>query len=218
MILSKARLTLAGWNFHPRVRERCWKRLGRQLETAHLPLEYCFHLLEERAIADKSPLALVYATIGARLARGYSIGAAIASFASPEEVMLIDAGQSAGEQGLAQGFLRAASLMEKKRRMRAAIAKELVYPASLVAAMAAFLVVIAHVLVPRLAILANPATWQGAGAILYETSLLSVPGRERQRFWGFALQALRQPFPCLISQGGFGCTRTIFHPGPCTGL
>ena len=82
MILSKARLTLAGWNFHPRVRERCWKRLGRQLETAHLPLKYCFHLLEERAIADKSPLALVYATIGARLARGYSVGAAIASFAS----------------------------------------------------------------------------------------------------------------------------------------
>ena len=190
MILSKARLTLAGWNFHPRVRERCWKRLGSQLETAHLPLEYCFHLLEERAIADKSPLALVYATIGARLARGYSIGAAIASFASPEEVMLIDAGQSAGEKGLAHGFLRAASLMEKKRQMRAAIAKELVYPASLVAAMAAFLVVIAHVLVPRLAVLANPATWQGAGAILYETSLFVSSWKGAATLLGLCLAGL----------------------------
>ncbi len=190
MILSKARLTLAGWNFHPGVRERCWKRLGRQLETAHLPLEYCFHLLEERAIADKSPLTLVYATIGDRLSRGYSIGAAIASFASPEEVMLIDAGQSAGEQGLAQGFLRAASLMEKKRRMRAAIAKELVYPASLVAAMATFLVVIAHVLVPRLAVLANPATWQGAGAILYETSLFVSSWKGAAMLLGLCLAGL----------------------------
>ena len=207
MILSKARLALAGWNFHPGVRERCWKRLGRQLETAHLPLEYCFHLLEERALADKSPLSLVYATIGARLARGYSVGAAIASFATPEEVMLIDAGQSAGETGLAKGFLRAASLMEKKRQMRAAIAKELVYPAkkrqmraaiakelvypaSLVAAMAAFLVVIAHVLVPKLAVLANPATWQGAGAVLYETSLFVSSWKGAATLLGLCLAGL----------------------------
>ena len=176
MDMQRVRLALARLSFHSRARERCWKRIGRQLKITHLPLEYCFHVLEERALEDKNPLAHVYADIGARLSRGYSVGAAIAPYATPEEVMLIDAGQAAGEHGLAQGFLRSATLMEKRRLMKAAIVRELVYPASLVTAMAAFLVVIAHVLVPRLAVLADPSTWQGAGAMLYQVSLFASSG------------------------------------------
>ena len=164
-------MALARAGFAAKTRERCWTRLSRQLALTRLPLEYCFRQLAERAAKDKSLLAHVYADIAARLARGLSVGEAIAPYAGPEEVMLIDAGQRSGEKGLAEGFRLAAQCMQKRRTMRTAIVRELVYPASLMAAMCACLIVISTVLVPRLAILANPATWQGAGAILYKVSL-----------------------------------------------
>lgn len=164
-------MMLARAQFAARTRERCWTRLSRQLALTRLPLEYCFRQLEERARRDRSLLARVYADIARRLAGGLSVGEAIAPYAGPEEVMLIDAGQRSGERGLAEGFRLAAQCMARHRAMRSAVVRELLYPASLMAAMCACLIVISTVLVPRLAILANPATWQGAGAMLYKVSL-----------------------------------------------
>lgn len=170
-LLARLKRSFAKLSFSARERERCWKKVGRQMRAARLPLEHCFHLLEHRARAEKSILAHVYADIGQRLSEGYSIGEAIGPYAAPEEVMLVDAGQTAGDRALAEGFLQAAELMEKTRFIKGAVMKELLYPCTLFLAMCAFLVVVATVIVPKLAALSNPLAWQGAGALLYRASL-----------------------------------------------
>lgn len=158
---------LARLCFTARVRERCWNKLGRQLSATRLPLERCFAMLEHRADVENSPLALVYSDIMARLARGDSVGKAIGRFAYPEEALLIDSGQTAGEAGLSRGFTRAAELLARQRQTRAALARELAYPLALAGAVCGFLVMISWSLIPQLARLSNPQTWHGAAAVLY---------------------------------------------------
>ncbi len=153
-----------------RVRERLWKKIGRQLAAARLPLEQCFAMQAQRAREDRSLLFHVLHDITLKLNAGWSIGRAIAPYAGPEEVMLIEAGAMSGREALAQGFLQAARLMEKKRLLQGAASKELAYPAVLVLLLAAFLAMISLVLVPRLAVLSNPDTWKGAAKALYSTA------------------------------------------------
>ncbi len=163
---------LARLSFTARQRAQCWEQIGEQMKATHLPLEYCFKTLTRQAREDKDLLALVFADITARLNEGHSIGRAIAPYASPEEVMLIDAGQTAGEAALAQGFLKAALLMHKRREIRELIVRQLAYPCVLVLALTGFLVLIATVIVPMLSSFSNPATWRGPGAILYHLATL----------------------------------------------
>ena len=164
--------TLARLSFTARQRCQCWEQVSEQMKATHLPLEYCFKTLTKQAREDRDLLALVYADITARLNEGHSIGRAIAPYAGPEEVMLIDAGQTAGEAALSQGFLKAALLMHKRREIRDLIVRQLAYPCVLFLALGCFLVLIATVIVPMLASLSNPATWQGAGALLYHLATL----------------------------------------------
>ncbi len=189
---AAARLA-ARLSFGERARERCWKKLGRQMTSTRLPLSYCFAMLEHRAREDHSPLATVYADVRASLGRGLSIGQAISPWAGPEEVMLIDAGQTTGEAGLARGFTRAAEFMEKKRRARSQLTGELAYPLALLLCVAAFLVMISITLMPRLAELSNPHSWTGAGAALYATATFTASWKGAAL--AFALLALA----CLCS-------------------
>ncbi len=169
MRMNPSRL-MARLAFSPRERERCWRRIGRQMAAARLPLERCLAMLEHRAREDRSPLAVAYADMGAALGRGLPAGQAVAPWAGPEEVMLIDAGQTAGAAGLARGFARAAELMERQRGIRSLLWKELSYPLTLMALAAGFLIMIATSLMPRFAALSDPETWEGAGAMLYAAS------------------------------------------------
>ncbi len=166
-ILSRRLARLA---FPGRVRERCWKKAGRMLATTRMPVEQCFAVLEERARQDRAPYAFVFKGMRQRLSAGFSIGRALAPWASPEEVMLIESGSLGGTASLAQAFARAARLMEKRRLLQGCIAKELSYPVALMLAVCAFLGVISLVLVPKLAALGDPASWKGAAAALYGTA------------------------------------------------
>ncbi|MDO5538205.1 MAG: type II secretion system F family protein [Desulfovibrionaceae bacterium] len=182
--------------FSDRARERCWKKVGRQIAGARLPLEQCFSLLERRAREDRSPVALAYADIAERLASGASVGAAVAPWAGPEEVMLLDAGQAAGEAGLAKGFARAAELMAKRREVRGLLSRHLAYPMALLGCVAGFLVMISFVLVPKLAALSDPSLWQGPAAVLHAVASFTAS-------WKGAVTAL------LLAAGALAATLSL---------
>ena len=170
MIQSSLSSFLGKLSFDSKTRERCWKKLGRQLKVTHLPLEHCFRMLYERAKAEKNPVHIVYGHIIRSLESGHKIGKALTGFAAPEEIMLIDSGQTGGEFALADGFLRAAELMEKRRKIKGMLIKELAYPVLLFCGVIGFLVVISTVLMPQLTVLSNPETWHGPASVLYHLS------------------------------------------------
>ena len=60
---STLREWLAKSSFDARTRERCWKKLARQLRHTHLSLEHCFRILQERAKKEKNPTHLIYGRI-----------------------------------------------------------------------------------------------------------------------------------------------------------
>ena len=154
---------LAKLSFDSRTRERCWKKLARQVKYTHLPLEQWFRLLLERAKKDKNPVHHVYEHIVKSLRDGNTLGNALQGFAEPEEIMLINSGQTGGQASLAEGFAKAADLMEKKRKIKGGILKEVAYPLG-------FLFLISTVLIPEMTRLSDPSKWTGAARLLYVIS------------------------------------------------
>lgn len=161
---------IATLSFRGSERERCWKKTGHLLQATHISVEQHFRTLQERAKKDKKSVALVYGHIVRQMAEGRTISEAIARYATPEEVMLIEAAQTAGERYLAEGFLKAAKLMKQKHRIRGMLIKQLTYPTFLLITVVGFLVFIAKFIVPQLTALADPETWTGASAALYAVS------------------------------------------------
>ena len=157
-------------SFDSRTRERCWKKLARQMQHTHLSLELCFRVLQERAKKEKNPVHLVYGHIVQSLLSGETIGRALSRFASPEEVMLIDSGQTGGEAMLSAGFERAADLLEKKRRIKGMVAKEVAYPILLFCGVIGFLFTVSTMLIPQMAMLSDPEKWTGTAWLLYKLS------------------------------------------------
>ena len=144
---SALRHWLAKLSFDSRTRERCWKKLARQVKYTHLPLEQCFRLLLERAKKDKNPVHHVYEHIVKSLRDGNTLGIALQGFVEPEEIMLINSGQTGGQAALAEGFSKAADLMEKKRKIKGGILKEVAYPLVLFCNVLGFLFLISTVLI-----------------------------------------------------------------------
>lgn len=161
---------LAKLSFGGRERERCWMKTATLLDATHISVEQHFKKLRDRAKQDKKSIARVYEHIVREMGNGRKISEAVSKFASPEEVMLIEAAQTAGERFLADGFQKAAKLMSQKRKIRSLLVKKLSYPAFLLLGVVGFLLVIARFIVPNLSSLSDPETWTGAPAALYGIS------------------------------------------------
>lgn len=189
------RRLIARLSFGTGARVRAWKKVGRQMKLARLPMERCFQLLAERAEADRNPVAWVHRDMHRALCEGKSAAEAMAPWSTAEEVMLVDAGQTAGEAALATGFLRAADLLERRRELTGTVLKELSYPLFLLCAVAAFLVVISSMVVPRLAVLSDPAGWRGASALLRDVSFFVASWKGAATAAGLVLLTLL----CLLS-------------------
>ncbi len=168
--LPAVRNLIARSSFDPKVRERCWKKLARQLKHTHLSLEHCFRILQERAQKEKNPVHLVYGHIVQSLLSGETIGKALSRYATPEEIMLIDSGQTGGEAMLSAGFERAADLLEKKRKIKGMVIKEIAYPILLFCGVIGFLFTVSTMLIPQMSMLSDPEKWTGTAWLLYKLS------------------------------------------------
>ena len=161
---------LARLSFNGKERERCWTKTATLLASTHISVEQHFKKLRDRARQDKKSIARVYEHIVREMSKGRKISEAVAKYSTPEEVMLIEAAQTAGENFLADGFRKAAQLMQRKRKIRGLLIKQLSYPAFLMLGVVGFLIVIANFIVPQLTALSDPETWTGAAATLYGIS------------------------------------------------
>jgi type II secretory pathway component PulF len=157
--LNLARKTLR------RKRSNFYYELGASLRE-HVPLVSTMRKYETRARLRGSSEALVYLEILRGLQNG-SLSSAMQHIATPMELTLMDATQSAGDGSMADGLQFLAATVEKADNMRATLIKSLLYPFFLLLMFNAMLTVFSRLAVPVLVELMPPEKWPPLGRLLY---------------------------------------------------
>jgi type II secretory pathway component PulF len=114
------------------------------------------------------PLAVMIDAWRSRIALGSKFANAIRDWVSPEEAALIAAGERSGN--LREAFNDAMRLIGAKSAIVMTIALGFAYPVFLAVLIAGVLTMIATMLVPVVARIVPPETWEGTAAILYAIS------------------------------------------------
>ena len=157
--------------FNTRVRSRIWKQLAKLLQN-RMHLHEALRLLKFQAEERKSPLVKVYAHILHKLGRGRTLGAALDGLASREETLLISSAQDSSR--LAGGLLLASKVLDAKSSIRKSLIGALAYPLMLLLLIVIMMLIVSERVMPQLAMLSDPETWQGAAYVLYlQSSFIS---------------------------------------------
>ena len=156
---------LARLAFSSSVRQRTWKKLAAQARHG-MSLDQSLRQMQLRAATRRSPTALVYARVLEHLGLGHNLGASLGDFATPEEIMLISSGQRSGR--LPDGLELAAGLLAARQKIVGAVASALAYPVFLFGVCILLLGVVSVMVMPKFAMLSDPAKWHGAAAAFYK--------------------------------------------------
>jgi len=157
--------------FNRAVRLRLWKKLAAQ--TRHgMSLDLALQQMRNRAQERHSLTTAIYETILERLGHGHDLGTSLFGFATPEEIMLISSGQRSGK--IHDGLILASNLNAARGKIVKDIVSALAYPTFLIGMCILLLLVVSFVVMPKFAILSNPATWNGSAKTFYNlTSFIS---------------------------------------------
>ncbi|MCR5169386.1 MAG: type II secretion system F family protein [Desulfovibrio sp.] len=164
--MERIRLWLLRRRFGVTVRIRLWRALACQCERLTVWQALALHLA--RARQKVSPLAEVYERMLACRDSGTSLAESLQGLASPEELMLVKAGEQSGR--ISQGFRLAAELLQSRDAVARAVRGGLAYPAFLCLACVAMLVMVSRLIIPQLASVLAPEQWTGLARILWQVS------------------------------------------------
>lgn len=164
--MERIRLWLLRRRFGATVRIRLWRALACQCGRLTVWQALALHLA--RARKKGSPLAEVYERMLACRDYGTSLAESLRGLASPEELMLLRAGEQSGR--ISQGFRLAAELLQSRDAVAKAVRGGLAYPACLCLACAAMLVMVSRLIVPQLASVLAPEQWTGLARLLWQAS------------------------------------------------
>ncbi|OLN30033.1 Type II secretion inner membrane protein (PulF) [Desulfovibrio sp. DV] len=156
---------LARLAFSSSVRQRTWKKLAAQARHG-MSLDQSLRQMQLRATSRRSPAALVFARVLEHLGLGHNLGASLSDFVTPEEVMLISSGQRSGR--FPEGLELAAGLLAARQKILGAVVSALAYPVFLFGICILLLGVVSVMVMPKFAMLSDPAKWHGAAAAFYK--------------------------------------------------
>ncbi|NWC89942.1 type II secretion system F family protein [Pseudomonas reactans] len=110
------------------------------------------------------PLAIVTLECFQAVSNGRKLHQALSRWAPHQEVTLIGSGETSG--ALATSLKDAIRMISYKQRIKTAVLSATIYPAFLYSLAGILLWVIATILVPKMAKLSDPDTWEGVGYVL----------------------------------------------------
>lgn len=161
------RVFIARLHFDAPVRKRTWRKLAAQLRY-DVSLEYSLVVMRDRYVVRKSALVGVFDGILNGLRQGYSLDVALTEFVPSEEIMLIRGGYLSGR--LSESLDLCAELIEARQGITGALVGAVTYPLMLLAMLIVVLVVLALHVMPTFALIADPASFTGAAAVLQSIS------------------------------------------------
>lgn len=149
-------------SFGAKERVRTWKKIAVQLKHG-LTFYRCIEIQRDRARNKKKKVAVVFNHILRANAAGHNIANALAGWASPEEIMLIGAGE---KKDLTHGLMLSCNMMENKNVIRNQVLGASVYPLFLLLMCVAVMCIIAFILVPEFTKILPEDKWEGLASAL----------------------------------------------------
>lgn len=158
-------LLLARMYFDGPARRRTWRKLAAQLRY-DVNLTYALSIMRDRCVARKKRgMAAVFTRILDGLNLGHSLDVAVADIVPAEERMLIRGGHKSGRLG--ESLELCADIIEARQGIAGAVVGAMAYPLVLFSMLVVILVVLSVEVVPALALVADPAGFTGAAALLF---------------------------------------------------
>ena len=127
-------------------------------------LETIYEGASDDGLRPNRPQALLIRDVIDSLKRGQGLGNSMAKWVSREEVAIIATGEAS--HSLKSSFLEINRLLEHRRRITAAALKMSIYPGILFVAVAAILVIVAYLVVPKLELIVSADQWFGFAVVL----------------------------------------------------
>jgi hypothetical protein len=134
-----------------------------------VPLFSTFGKYEARARRRTPSMAPVYLHMARSIQRG-SLAEAMRGVASPMEMIVLDAVQTGGDEGMAKGLSFLSETVNKTDGMLDAVRKAVTYPVLLLVVFGGMLTGFSKFAVPVLAELMPPEQWPAMGQLLYAMS------------------------------------------------
>ncbi len=145
-------------------RMRVWNKLAVQIEN-RMSLDDSLMQLYRHAKETKSPHKEIFEHILKTIAHGHTLGEALKKAATPDEITLIDSAQTSGR--LAEGLRFASKVLDAKIKIRKSLVDNLTSPVLMLFACLFMLVLISVEVIPQLAMVSDPETWEGSSWLLY---------------------------------------------------
>lgn len=149
-------------SFSAAVRRRVWKKVAVQIKHG-IPFYRAIQMLLDRARRNKRPEARIFEHILRNNNAGGTLASALVGYASPEEIMLIGAGE---KKDLSMGLNLACDMMSNKNTIRRLVIGASAYPLFLVIMCIFIMLIVSFLLVPEFSKMVPPENWTGpAGAL-----------------------------------------------------
>jgi type II secretory pathway component PulF len=156
---------LARLAFGSTVRQRTWKKLAAQARHG-MSLDQSLRQMQLRAATRRSPTALVYARVLEYLGLGHKPGR------EPDRFCHTGRGHADFQRTalgrLPEGLELAAGLLAARQKIVGSVVSALAYPIFLFGVCMLLLGVVSIMVMPKFAMLSDPAKWHGAAAAFYK--------------------------------------------------
>lgn len=150
--------------FSAQQRESVYERFAALTDNG-VSLRESLALTLNRFERRRNPLRFVFRAVLTGLNSGRSLDQALSAFVPGEEAMLIQSGLASGE--LPTALRRCAELLRARHAITSSVSQALGYPILLSLLFLALLVVLSRYVMPQLAQLSDPVTWEPGAQALY---------------------------------------------------
>lgn len=194
--------------FDAKTRAHVWKKTAVQIKHG-IPFYHAIEMLWDRAKRKKKVTARVYEHILRNNHAGGTLASALVGYATPEEIMLISAGE---KKDLSNGLTLACTMMSNKDVIRKQVIGASAYPLFLLMLCAGVLCVISFILVPEFSKMLPQEKWTGIAAalLLLSNFVASVYGAAAALLFVFTIILIFLTFP--VWTGTFRIMADKFPP------
>lgn len=151
-------------------RRRVWRKLGKLLKN-NVPIKMALETIRRPLLQrgkDKDPIAIAMTEWSNEIAAGGKLSSAISSWVSPEEMMILAAGEQSGEIEKALESIN--RIIESKKKVSKAVLGGTIYPIFLTSMAIYVLMILGNEVVPAFERSAPNARWTGISAFMVDVA------------------------------------------------
>ena len=160
--------------FAASARLKTWKKIAALLRH-NVPDLVALTRLRDRYSVRKHPMAKVLTSVIDAMNAGQSFDAAFQPWAPHEEIMLLRGGRRGNR--LPEALMECVSIIKVRKKIVGSLLSAITYPIILLCMFLALLLTTSWFVMPQLALIADPETWDGPAVILFSVCDFVASGK-----------------------------------------